>query len=509
MSKIAGALNRAATSSCATGAGQYVARQERPDVDLQRSSALGVTSDAPPVAEYSPSTRVCPCGTSLFSAAPDCAFTIAPDALRSIPIPAGLTLVPGGSPHRPLELTAPPPIELMTTAPAALLDMLRYAGMSYAAADSPAVAAALHVFAAGRALALHGPYDAVTVDWDHTFANHKIVEDLLRLIRVRGRRSPPPPAISATPLIAIETARPFMTELVFGMMVGFAVRQGLARLSEWERYRPRVGLATHTWPDRLARSALYAPILPLMEGLLPGSAAVYERFTSAKVRSIIHLHHFLDYAASLLRRFDAHGFAALTPDQADELMSCLEDGGAHHRKPIGAWAMRGWTPERLLHIDDSPMLVADLTRQAALAGHAAARFLRVPQPHSHVFAEVKPWHMMALPAVGRSRPAALRSVVADLARKEWTRSALPDVLRELGYPLEARRVAWPNAALPAGVVMTIYRSTTSLGEFWNYYVSPVVRVQALIRDVRRRHGGLRAIQRAWRARAPRQKREAA
>lgn len=498
MSKTAGALNTATASPGVTGAGHRAGHQERPEIDPHRSSAPGVASDVPPGAEFSPSTRVCPCGTSLFSAAPDCPFTIAPDELRSVPVPAGLTLVPGGSPHRPLELMAPPPIELVTTNPAAVLDMLRYAGMSYAAPDSPAVPAALHVFAAGRALALHGPYGAITVDWDHTFANHKIVEDLPRLIKVRGLKSAPSPAISATPLIAIETARPFMMELVFGMMVGFAVRQGLARLSEWERYRPKVGLATHTWPDRLARSALYAPILPLMEGLLPGSAAVYERFTSAEVRSVIHLHHFLDYAASLVRRFDAHGFAALTPDQADELMICMEDGGAHHRKPLGTWAMRGWTLERLLHIDDSPMLVADLTRQAALAGHAAARVLQVPHPHSRMFAEIKPWHMMALPVVGRSRRAAMRSVVAGLARKEWTRSALPDVLRQLGHPLEPG-AAWPNGALPAGVVMTIYRATSSLGEFWDYYVSPVVRVQGLIRDVRRRHGGLRAVRRAWRA----------
>jgi hypothetical protein len=285
-------------------------------------------------------------------------------------------------------------------------------------------------------------------------------------------------------------------------MAGFAIRQGLTYLSDWERYRPMVGLATHTWPDRLARSALFAPILPLMEGLLPGAPAVYERFRSVDVRSVIHLHHFLDHATSLIRRFDAHGFAALTMDQAYELMRSFEDGGAHHRKPLGTWAARGWMPERLLHVDNSRMLVADLTREAALGKHAATRFLHIPHLHSRVFAEIKPWHMMALPAMWQSRPKALHSAAAHLARKEWTRSAVPDLLHRLGHPLATDGVVWSKGELPTGTEMAVYRATTSLGEFWDYYVEPVVRTQALIRDVKTRHGGLRAIRRAWRAVAP-------
>lgn len=472
------------------------------NVDAQGFRTSGAAPDVLAAVAFSPSARVCACGTSLTGTSPDCRFAIAPDSLGSLRVPAGLTLVPGRSPHQPLEFTAPPAIELTTTDPAAMLDMLRYAGVCYAAPDSPAASIGLHVFAAGRALALRGPYDAVTFDWDQTFSNNQIFEDLPRLMRVRSFTSPPPAAMSAAPMVAIETARPFVMELAFGMMVGFAVRQGLARLSDWERYRPQVGIATHTWPDRLGVAAQYAPILPLMEGLLPGAPAVYERFTSAHVRSVIHLHHFLEYATTLVRRFDEHGFAALTPDQADELMRCLKEGGAHRLKPLGTWTARGWAPARLLHIDDSPTLVADLARQAMLAGYGDARFLYAPHSHSRVFANVKPWHILALPALWRGRPQAIRGVVANLVCKEWARSAVPDLLRRLGHPLDAGCRAWPRGTLPAGTVMAMYATPTTIGEFWDYYVAPVIRAQALIRDVRRRHGGLRAIRRAWRTAVP-------
>jgi hypothetical protein len=476
------------------------------NVDSQRSSDQGVTPDVSSSGKFSLSASTCPCGTSRFHAAPNCPFEISPAALRTISIPGGLTLVPGGggSPHRPLEFTAPPPIALMTTDAGAVLDLLRYAGMNYAAPDSPAASAALHVFAAGRALALNGPYDAVTFDWDHTFTNNQIFEGLLGVARARRLKSPPPEATSAAAIVAIETPRPFVMELAFGMMVGFAARQGLAHFSDWERYRPQVGIATHTWPDRLGLTALYAPILPLMEGLLPGTAALYERFTSPHIRSVVHLHHFLDYATILVRRFDADGFSTFTPDQADELMGCLEDGGAHRRKPIGTWMARGWNPARLLHIDDSPTLIADLTRQAALAGYDGAHFMYTPHSHSRVFTNVQTWHMLALPSLWRRRPHAMLGVITNLVRIEWARSAVPDLLRRLGHPLDAACVAWPEAALPAGTVMAMYPTPTTVGAFWDDYVAPVVRVQTLIRDVRRRHGGVRAIRRAWRTAMPHQ-----
>jgi len=471
------------------------------NVDMQRSSVVGAALEVAAAGATSPSTDLCPCGASLLHAAPNCPFEILPDALRAVAVPKGLALAPGGngSPHRPLEFTPPPHIALTTTDPAALLELLRYAGMTYAAPESPAALAALHVFAAGRALGQNSHYDTVTLDWDHTCSNNQIFAGVLGIARARRLTSRPAAPLSATPMVAIETPRPFVMELALGMMVGFAVRQGLTHFTDWPHYRPQVGIATHTWPDRLGRTAQYAPMLALMEGLWPGAPGLYEHFTAPHVRSVVHLHHFLDYAMALVRRFDTHGFSALTPDQADETMRCLEDGGAHRRKPIGAWAARGASTARLLHIDDSPTLIADLTRQAALAGHAGARFLYAPHAHSRVFANVKAWHMLALPSLWRRRPQAMRGVIANLVRMEWAYSAVPDLLRRLGHVMPE---AWPPTALPDGTVMTMYATPTTVGAFWDQYVGPVVRAQTLIRDVRRRHGGLRAIRRAWRTAHP-------
>jgi len=442
--------------------------------------------------------HVCACGMSLFQTAPNCPFEISRDALATVPVPRGLGLIPGaeGSPHRPLAFSPPPRIALESTTATAVLDLLRYAGMSYAAPDSPAAAAALHVFDAGRTLALEGAYDGVTFDWDHTFTNNQIFEGIVGVALARRSKAAPPAEICAAPMVAVECPRPFVMELAFGMMVGFALRQGLEHFSDWERYRPQVGIATHTWPDRLGRTAQYAPILPLMEGLLPGAPGLYEHFTSRDLRSIVHLHHFIDHATSLVRRFDTHGFAAFAPDQADQLMCCLEDGGAHRRKPLGAWVSCAWNPARLLHIDDSPTLIADLIRQAALAGLSNAQFVHTPHSHSGVFTSVKSWHMLALPSLWRQRPKAMRGVISNLVNMEWGRSAVPGLLRRLGHPLNP---AWPKAALPAGTVMAMYVTPTTVGAFWNGYVEPVVRAQALIRDVRRRHGGMGRIRRAWRA----------
>lgn len=450
----------------------------------------------------SSSPRPCPCVTGPRGTAAGtplhCPFDATAELLPSIPVPPALTLAAGGSRHRPHRLAAPPAVALGSDDPADVLAMLRYAGVRYASPESPAAAAGHRVFAAGRALGRDGPYDAVTVDWDHTLSNYQVFEGVPRLLRLLGP-TPPGAAFRAAPFVAIETARPFMIELVFGMMAGFALRQGLARLSDWSRYRPQVGIATHTPPNRLAvLAAHFFPILPLMEGLLPDAPRIGERFASSNLRSVVHLHHFLDYATALMRRFGSHGFAELAPAQRDEVMRYLEDGSAHRRKPLGAWAARGWPATRLLHIDDSTAVVADLARQAALAGHAGLRAVHVPHPHSRGGTDIRRWHMFFLPGLWRRRQDALRGVAASLVRKEWTRSAVPALLRGLAPAAAADAVVWPAAALPAGTVMTLHEIPTSVGEVWDSYVAPVNAVRLLIGEVRRRRGGLRAIRQAWR-----------
>ncbi|HSA58893.1 MAG TPA: hypothetical protein VLJ37_04340 [bacterium] len=419
--------------------------------------------------------------------------------LSSLSVPAGLSLVPGGSRAQPLELAECPRTILASRNPSAILDMLRFAGVRYQHPDSPAAAFGVRVFETGRELARHGPYDAITFDWDHTLGNYQIFENVAKLIRVRSRREEPPPELAATAMVAIEVARPFMHELAFGTMAGFALRQGLQSLDEWENYKPQVALSTHTWPDRLGILATYfMPLLPLMEGLLPGSPRMYAKMTDPGVRSVIHLHHFLGYAEGLIRTFNARGFDLLTAAQCDEVMAYLEDGKAHYRKPLGALAMRGWETSSLLHFDDSTTVIADLMKAAGRSGAGRLKGIHVRHPHSNVFRNVQEWHKIALPALWRRRENAIRGVVTNLARMEWKNSDLPAVLGALGvYPGEGE-VPWPKAGLPEGVVLAVHETPTTLGEFWRYYVQPTNHLKELIRNARRNRGGLRAIRRAYR-----------
>ena len=424
--------------------------------------------------------------------------------LDQLPVPAGLTLAAGGSRARPLAQTPPPPIALDSEAAAELLAMLDYAGVRYRSAQSPAAAFGLRVFAAGRALGRASRHAAVSFDWDHTLSNYQIFEDLPRLLRVRTRRTPPPPAQHAAPMVAVEAARPFMLELAFGAMAGYALRQGLSRLDQWRRYVPQVAVATHTWPDRLGvMGAHYMPILPLAEGLLPGDPDTYARLTAPGVRSLLHLHHFLEYAEALLDRYEAQGAHALSPAERGELLGILEDGKAHHRKPLGAWAARGWPAASLLHVEDASRVVAELARQAQAAGHADAHFVHVRQPHSRLYTDIKEWHKISLPAFWRTRATAMHGIAAHLARREWAASPFPALLeavkaRAPGSAAGARPAPWPAAGLPEGVVLTVHETPTTLGEFWNYYVEPTQRVQRRVRALRGRAGGLRQLRHALR-----------
>jgi hypothetical protein len=290
-----------------------------------------------------------------------------------------------------------------------------------------------------------------------------------------------------------------MHELAFGTMVGFALRQGLQSLDEWENYIPQVALATHTWPDRLGVLATYfMPLLPLMEGLLPGSPRMHAKMTDSGVRSVIHLHHFLGYAEGLIRAFDARGFELLKPSERDEVMGYLEDGKAHYRKPLGAFAMRGWETSSLLHFDDSTTVIADLMKAAAHSESGLLQAVHVRHPHSNVFRNVQEWHKIALHALWRRREDAMRGVVSDLARMEWKGSTIPALLGALGVYPDREEPAWPASGLPDGVVMTVNETPTTLGEFWKYYVEPTNRLKGLIREVKKRRGGMRAIRRAYR-----------
>jgi hypothetical protein len=417
------------------------------------------------------------------------------ESLAALRVPRAIGLVPGGSRLYPLPLLEPPDAALDSVDDDATLDLLGYAGARYAEPSSAAARCGIRMFRAGRALGLAGPHKVVSFDWDHTLSNYQIFEDVPALLRVRRMRSEPLPPLGRAPMVAIEMARPFVTEFAFGAMAGFALRQGIERLAQWHRYRPQVCVATHTWPDRLALMAShFMPILPLMEGLLPGSPATYDRFMSPEVRSVIHLHHFLGYADGLMTRFERDGAAALTLREREELAGLFDDARAHHRKPVGAWAARGWDLTTLLHFDDSTGVVEEHQRQARVAGHAGARVVHLRHPHSRWFGNIQEWHKVSWPALWRDRRRAIEGVARHIARREAQWPCADALLASVpGGADTPGGVPRYRRGLPEGVVIPVHETPTTLGEFWRYYVDPVNRTRRRVRDVMRLHGGAAAL----------------
>jgi len=419
--------------------------------------------------------------------------------LAGLRLPPGVALVPGGCGQQPLPLRDPPRAALDSQHRADQLALLAYAGVGYAHPESPAAAVGLQSFEAGRALGRDGPHRAISFDWDHTVSNYTIFQGIPALLRARLRRSAPSAALAATPVVSIEMARPFMTEFVFGAVAGFALRQGLSRLTDWSRYRPQVHVATHTWPDRLGLIGKhFMPLLPLMEGLLPGSPQTYARLNGADVRSLIHLHHFMDHAIDILTRFDRGGLAALTVQERNTLQDYVADGSAHRCKPLGVWARRGCDTAGLLHVDDATCVVQRFMRGAAAGAHpedpeAAAGVLQVRHPHSRVFRDIQEWHKVSLPGLWRRRQGAIVGAARRLACGEAAFPAVEPLLRRF-----AGDAAWLPRQLPAGTLIAVHEAPTTAGEFWRHYVEPVQRAQRLIGQLSMRHGGRRRLLQAWR-----------
>lgn len=413
--------------------------------------------------------------------------------LAGLRLPRGLTLVPGGCALEALALQDPPGVPLDTTHAGEQLALLAYAGVRYGHAESPAAAVGLAAFAAGRALALEGPHRCISFDWDHTLSNFTVFHGIPTLIKTRLSQTLPPPAVAATPLVTLEMARPFMTEFAFGAVAGFALRQGLQRLADWQRYRPQVVVATHTWPDRLALIGRhFMPLLPLMEGLLPGDPHTYERLTAPGVRSLVHLHHFVEHAVELVERFNQGGRAALAAHEHEALRACVRDGCAHRSKPPGVWARRGCDTQGLLHFDDAARIVAQHTRLAQAGREGLAPGVLVRHPCSRVFRNVQEWHKVAVPGLWRGRQAAVVGAARALAHGEARLPAAEALLRRyVGI------APWPRGELPAGTLTAVHEAPSTAGEFWRYYVEPTQRAQALIRQLSLRHGGRRRLLQTW------------
>lgn len=399
--------------------------------------------------------------------------------------PDGVTVVLSGrSRDSDIPYKDPPRISLGTQDPAEILDLLGYPGIHYRQ-DSEAAQEGVQAFIFGRDdFVLGKEVEEVTFDWDHTLSNYQIFDNLWSLMRTKLGKKRPPEARARLSMTAIESPRPLMQELAFGMMAGFALKQGLTHFDQWKSYQPKVGLATHTWPDRIGVLARwFVPLLSLMEGLLPGEPNVYEQVTASRSKAFLPLPDFLDYAEDLMRRFDEQGFGPLTPQERKEALAYLKDGKAHYRKPIGAFVRKGWSTKGLIHFDDSLRVNEDL--------HGI--FVRNPYS-SKPDRDVGELKKISLPGLWRSHDSAVMGVAETLARVEAVGSTFDAIQGALRlYPSPHDYDLTERSRLPDGIVLMMYETPTTLGEFWENYVKRPNGLKKRIKDIRKRHGGVGAI----------------
>ncbi len=394
--------------------------------------------------------------------------------------------------------------------------MMACAGLEHEL-TSPAANLALQCFQVGRRLGQHGPYENVTFDWDHTLSNYKIFDGLGGLLPVK-LRAKDPGRHDQTIMSALEAPRPFMLELVFGTMVGFALRQGLEHFYQWNEYQPKVGLVTHTWADRLAVLAQhYLPLLSLMEGLAPGDEHIGDKIRTHNTRAFVHLGHFLAYADALLERYESLGMEGLTPAERYEVMQYMEDGKAHHRKPLTALAEYGWDTSTLLHFDDRIDIIADM-RTAGIYQGAAAVY--VPNPYGgrgknvSEVNKVLPHDLFLemLTPFARARSSKIISSAQALLNTELQSSPLSELLYLLDQDsfdflqqlqelpaTETSYTGQPHSGFPEGTHYTFYDTPTTLGEFWRNYVHPTRQRKQRIRTIRSAKGGLKEIRARYQA----------
>lgn len=400
--------------------------------------------------------------------------------------------------QKELSFYPPPAVPLKTDNPYEILKMLEYAGIHYRGRESEAAKYGVFAFNTARQFISDTNFDRITFDWDHTLGNYQIFEDVAAILRARLGREQPAQAVAEAPMSALEVTRPMMGVLAFGAMVGYAIDQGLGQFDQWEHYEPQVGVATLTWPDRISILATYVSrLVPLMAGLLPGTPGMYERIHDPENKAFVHLHDFLDYADFLLPQFEARGFAGLSPSQQDETMAYCEDGKAHHRKPMGALARKGWEFSSLLHFDDSMQVIKDLKN---FRYEDDIHGLLVRQPHPSLWSEVQEWHKVSLPPwwrfFPRARDIAMADAAATLARVEAsgaTIQAILGALQTFGSNTALQTEPMQRAPLPEGVLLMVHETTTTVGDFWTHYVAPTTRLKERIRQITKKRGGITRI----------------
>jgi len=387
-----------------------------------------------------------------------------------------LTVVKG---QHPLEFMPPPAIPLDATDPLRILELLEYAGVHYLDPDCPAAKLGIDIFDAGRRFALESAPDWIGVDWDYTTNLYKIYGPVTSLISMKLFHIPPS-RVQKQSIRLFEAAKPGMHELIMGLAVGYALRQGLRSFDQWKYYRPQVRSVTQTWPDRLARLGTGAiRLVALMMGRYPGRPLTEDDIRASD--AFITVDDFLRQIANLLNTFENADFQfhALAEREQDEVMELLRAGKAYKLKPLSTFSAKGWMPPPLI-FDDSPSSNARLINEGV-------RVVSVVNPVVPG-KEMSDLHALSL----RGRKAAARQMVAMASHTEGP--AMIDALTKLKHGASEVQLS-PDHLVPTpeGSIMILHDISGSVADLMIKFKEPQYRINTLIKSIIRKAGGMRKL----------------
>jgi hypothetical protein len=265
-------------------------------------------------------------------------------------------------------------------------------------------------------------------------------------------------------------------------MVGFAIKQQIQLFTQWESYIPQVGIVTLTWPARIATLAQNLNLLSLAEGVFPRGNNLYELIMQGKSRAFIHLHDFIDYLNNIIEKISDDQHSVLTEQQQNDVNSCLQLGKGHKLKIPGLLEEKGWLGNKHLHFDDCILNLNCLTnyKNKKISGI----LVRQTQSEQLIIREIDKINFSAFwSAIEQARLKGMYSI----ASKEYSRSTLPAIislLRNNSTPSLAVDNLCKRSTLPPGVYLNFYEGSTSIGEFWEYYLMPVKKIRYKIQQIK-------------------------
>ena len=92
------------------------------------------------------------------------------------------------------------------------------------------------------------------------------------------------------------------------------------------------------------------------------------------------------------------------------------------------------------------------------------------------------------PALYNFSTRARKNCMRYIAKNEYFHSTLPAIISTLsqGMPLlPTHKVLSERSTLPAGICLNFYESSTSIGDFWQYYLQPAKKVKNKIRSIKK------------------------